>query len=61
MKWYEYRDRHTQQYVWWTQRDANGVCWEVRHEPGSSTFRLYRCDSYVSCHGTLTEAMEAAK
>lgn len=61
MKWYEYKDRRTLQDVWWTQRDANGVCWEVRHDPGSSTFKLYRCDSYVSSHGTLAEAMAAAR
>lgn len=61
MKWYEYKDRRTQQDVWWTQRDANGVCWEIRHAQGSSFFKLYRCGSYVSSWETLDDAMKAAK
>lgn len=61
MKWYEYRDRRTQQDVWWTQRDANGVCWEIRREPYSTAFKLYRCGDFVSPWGTLDEAMKAAR
>lgn len=61
VKWYDYKDRRNKQDVWWTQRDANGVCWEIRHEPYSSTFKLYRCGSYVSSWGTLDEAMKAAR
>lgn len=61
MKWYEYTDQKNKQKVWWTQRDAKGVCWEIRHDLFSSVFKLYRCGLRVSEWGTLDNAMQAAE
>ena len=59
MKWYEYRNMETKEMVWWTQRDANGICWEVRRSQGSDDFRLYKCEDHIKNYHNITDAMNA--
>lgn len=61
MKWYEYRNMETKEMIWWTQRDANGICWEVRRSQGSDDFRLYRCEDHIGNYHNITDAMNAAQ
>ena len=58
MKWYRTWDYKTRKDFWWTQRDVNGVCFEIRQE--NDGMCLYKCDTLISKHNTLQAAMNAA-
>ncbi len=60
MKFYETYDYKTKKKYWWTQRDAEGRCAEIRRND-KNTFDLLICDIYNSNHNTLQEAMDEAK
>lgn len=59
MKWYETWDARTHKPYWWTQRDVNGVCFEIHK--GDDGMRLYKCGTFISKHATLQNAMDAAQ
>lgn len=66
MKWYNYRNPYTDKENWWTQRDANGISYEIKALPKFSPvytprFVLFRCDSTVAHFPTLAEAMATAE
>lgn len=60
MKWYENRNPFTGETRWWTQRDKEGNCFEIRKAPGSNRLRLFVNDFEKSSHDTLIEAQRAA-
>ena len=60
MKFYETYDYKTKKNFWWTQRDTEGRCAEIRRND-KNTFDLLICDIYNSNHNTLQEAMDKAK
>lgn len=60
MKFYETYDYNTKHKYWWTQRDANGRCSEIRKNDNGK-FELMICEVYKSTHGELQEAMDEAK
>lgn len=57
IKWYCNRDFKTGEYVYWTQRDAKGVCFEIRTSYGKPC-RLYVCEEF---HGQFAELSVAQK
>lgn len=60
MKFYETYDYATKKKYWWTQRDSNGRCAEIRIKDNGK-LKLLICDIYTSTHDTLQEAMTEAK
>ena len=56
MKFYETYDTKSKRKYWWTQRDSEGKCAEIRRND-KGTFDLLICDFYMSTHSTLQEAM----
>ena len=60
MKFYETYDYHTKRKYWWTQRDAQGRCAEIRQNDNGD-LSLLICDTFKSVHKTLQEAMDEAK
>lgn len=60
MRFYETYDYHTKRKYWWTQRDAEGRCAEIRQNDNGG-LNLLVCDTFKSEHKTLQEAMEEAK
>ena len=56
IKWYENRDIRSGEIYWWTQRDENGNCFEIRHLPVSGRYRLFINGCKKSDYGTLSEA-----
>lgn len=60
MKWYEYRNPYTGETRWWTQRDKNGNCFEIRKAQASNQLRLFVNETYKSTHDTLIEAQRVA-
>ena len=60
MKFYETSDRHTKRKYWWTPRDAQGKCAEIRQND-NGTLNLLVCGYFKSTHKTLQEAMDEAK
>lgn len=60
MKFYETYDYNTKKKYWWTQRDEEGRCAEIRRSD-KGAFELIICDFYKSSHSTLQEAMDESK
>lgn len=60
MKFYETYDYHTKKKYWWTQRDIDGRCAEIRQND-KGTLDLLICDFFKSTHKTLQEAMNESK
>ena len=61
VKWYRTWDARTHTHYWWTQRDENGVCYEIRPAYGGTDFVLYKCDAKIkNVFNTLQSAMDAA-
>ena len=56
--WYQTWDARNHEHFWWTQRDENGVCFEIRKK--SDGFWLYKCEKFISKHGALQSAMDEA-
>lgn len=61
LKWYERTDMHIVEYIWRTQRvGKNGDAYEIRQNPGTDRFRLYRNDELLDIYLSLTKAQQAA-
>lgn len=60
MKFYKTFDCKTRRDYWWTQRDNEGRCAEIRRND-KGAFELAICDFYKSTHSTLQEAMDESK
>lgn len=60
LNWYETWDYKTRRNYWWTQRDTNGRCAEIRNNDNGK-FNLLICDICKSTHEQLQEAMDEAK
>ena len=60
MKFYETYDYNTKRKYWWTQRDSEGRCAEIRKNDNGK-FELMICEIYKSTHNAMQEAMEEAK
>ena len=60
MKFYETYDYHTKRKYWWTQRDEDGRCAEIRQNDNGG-LNLLICDTFKSAHETLQETMDEAK
>lgn len=60
LRFYEEYDYRTKKKYWWTQRDAEGRCAEIRQND-RGFLNLLICDNFKSEHKTLQEAMEEAK
>lgn len=60
MKFYETYDYNTKKNYWWTQRDTEGKCAEIRQN-NKGAFDLYICDFYKSTHKNLQKAMNESK
>lgn len=58
IKWYEYYDFKTCERVWYTQRDKNGNCFEIRKLQIPACFRLFINDSVKKDYDTLAEAQQ---
>lgn len=60
MKFYETFNYQTKKRYWWTQRDVNGRCAEIRQND-KGLLDLYICDFYKSTHKTLQDAINESK
>ena len=60
LNWYETYDYGTRRKYWWTQRDANGRCAEIRKND-KGKINLLICETFKSEHNELQEAMDEAK
>lgn len=60
MKWYEYFDITTRERKWWTQRDKNGVCFEIRKNQITHLFHLLVCDEQKEVFQSLSAAQATA-
>ena len=60
MKFYETYDYLTKRQYWWTHRDTEGRCAEIRQND-NGCLNLLICDTFKSVHKTLQEAMDEAK
>ena len=60
LNWYKTWDYETRRNYWWTQRDAEGRCAEIRKNDNGK-FDLLICEIYKSTHNNLQEAMDEAK
>ena len=60
MKLYETYDYKTKQKYWWTQRDSEGRCAEIRKNDNGK-FELMICEIYKSTHNSLQEAIDEEK
>ena len=58
LRWYEGQDRRNGERFWWTQRNKNGVCYEIRKV--GVQFALRKCGCLEGYHDSLQEAMDAA-
>lgn len=61
MKWYNSRDTENGNIYWWTQRDKNGNCFEIRQLFLSKRFRLFVNEIKSSDHDSLNDAQKAAR
>lgn len=60
LKFYEVYNPYTKKRYWYTQRDAEGRCAEIRKKDNGDLVLLI-CDSYKSTHKTLQAAMDESK
>ena len=60
LNWNETWDYKARRNYWWTQRDAEGRCAEIRKND-SGNLDLLICEIYKSTHNSLQEAMDEAK
>ena len=60
MTFYETCDYKTKKKYWWTQRDVDGRCAEIRKND-SGKFELFICEIYKSSHIAIQNAMEEAE
>ena len=60
LNWYKTWDYKTRRNYWWTQRDAEGRCAEIRKNDNGK-FDLLICDTCKSTHNELQEAINEAK
>lgn len=60
LKFYETYDYRSKKIYWWSMRDINGRCAEIRQNDNGGLM-LYICDEYTSTHDTLSEAMAEAE
>ena len=60
MKFYETYDYKTKRKYWWTQRDSDGRCAEIRKNDNGK-FELKICEIYKSTHNSLQDAIYEAK
>lgn len=60
LNWYKTWDYKTRRNYWWTQRDTEGRCAEIRKND-KGKFELLICEIYKSTHNGLQEAMDEAK
>ena len=60
MKFYETYDYKTRRKYWWTQRDSEGRCAEIRKNDNGK-FELMICEIYKSTHNSLQEAKKKKK
>lgn len=60
IKWYQNRDLRTGEYVYWTQRDANGVCFEIRVSCNKPC-RFYICEEFKGNYEKIDEAQKIAE
>lgn len=58
IKWYEAYNINTKKHYYWTQRDNNGVCFEIRINKDSVS--LYICDNFYNKYKTVGEAQKVA-
>jgi len=61
MKLYETYDYKTKKCFWWTQRDKNTNCYEIRQEENSKKFCLLINDIRTEIFDTFTEAEKKIK
>ncbi len=59
MKWNETWDYNTRKPYWWTQRNENGICFEIRKN--GAKFNLFVCDMFLKQFDLLQEAMDIAE
>ncbi len=59
VKWYEYKKAGA--IIWWTQRDANGKCYEIHrmHKADDEYFTVYQCEQRLP--GKFASLIEAQK
>lgn len=60
INWYESKDPDGKSY-WWTQRDKNGNCFEIRQLFLSKRFRLFVNEIIRSDHDSLIDAQRAVR
>ena len=60
LNWYKTWDYETKRNYWWTQRDTEGRCAEIRKNENGK-LDLFICDTYKSTHNELQEAIDEAK
>ena len=60
LNWNEIWDYKARRNYWWTQRDAEGRCAEIRKNDNGN-LDLLICEIYKSTHNSLQEAMDEAK
>ena len=58
IEWNESWDYRAHEHYWWTQRDAKGVCFDIRKR--NDKFYLFACDELSGVHDTIDDAMNAA-
>lgn len=64
MKLYETYDIHTHKIYWWTQRDKNNNCYEIRQASNkfmTKKFLLYINEHYNKAFETFAEAENKIK
>lgn len=61
IKWYYNRDIHTGEHVYWTQRDAKGVCFEIRISSCNKPARLYVCEEFQGKYSEISNAQKVAE
>ena len=61
IKWYESRETEGGAVYWWTQRDKNGNCYEIRRMSVLNQFRLFVNEIKRSDHNSLADAQRAAR
>ena len=60
LNWYKTWDYKARRNYWWTHRDIEGRCAEIRKNDNGK-FELLICEIYKSTHNSLQEAMDEAK
>lgn len=59
LKWYESIDPVENNRYWWTQRDKDGICFEIRHR--FAMFSLRVCSRIYGRYFSLDQAMKEAE